>query len=619
MALWFTVVGAKLIVIDRYGSDVPEWDQWDAEGLAVLQPWKQGNLTLQDLVRPHNEHRILPTKLLGLGGVAANGQWDARLQCVINAGLHGLIAAGLLLAGMNLMRPRWYGLWFALLAATFMLPLAWQNVLAGFHSQQYFLLGFTLAALWLLPGAQAWTGRWWMGFGATLMASLSMGSGFLVAAVIFALIALEVLQARSSWIRHWPTLAFCGVFVAVGWLTRVEVSYHAALKAQNATDLITSALRSLRWPSAGSYGWAALFWAPWIFLVLRHLHRDPGFESSDARRLIGLGGWVVLQIAAAAYARGAGGEEPASRYIDTLVVGLVSNGLILAWLLSTEERSRRWRPCLAIVAVAWIIAAGAGIHRAARQSIVDDLEGWVAGYHHEGDLRVRAYLATNDRSYLATGSIPYPGSDSLRERLDQKELRELLPASVRPSLETSPMQIQGFRSVDARRLPFPPPEQVRVSPETPVLVGKLAWTSHGTTKGEHLWVSSTLDPELQGRLLLWATGTPSGIDQSIEMIDAERPDDIIDRYDLSDLQPSSWSMISRPMPNRAFKLRIRQNAPANWFAFSEPVVTGELSYLAARAAQAGRFFVIGGIALAAVAAAGTWTAHRQARRNATPA
>ena len=36
VSLLLMVVGTKLVVVNRSGSDLPEWDQWDAEGLQVL-------------------------------------------------------------------------------------------------------------------------------------------------------------------------------------------------------------------------------------------------------------------------------------------------------------------------------------------------------------------------------------------------------------------------------------------------------------------------------------------------------------------------------------------------------------------------------------------------------
>jgi hypothetical protein len=53
-------------VFHRYGMTMPEWDQWDAEGLYLLAPWFNDDHFLRALFTPHNEHRVVLTKLLNV-------------------------------------------------------------------------------------------------------------------------------------------------------------------------------------------------------------------------------------------------------------------------------------------------------------------------------------------------------------------------------------------------------------------------------------------------------------------------------------------------------------------------------------------------------------------------
>ena len=92
VCLFAVVLGLKLDVIHRFGSDLPSWDQWDAEGLHLYVPWAGHRLGVADFLRPQNEHRIVLTKLLCFAELRLNGQWDARLQCVVNALLHCSLA-----------------------------------------------------------------------------------------------------------------------------------------------------------------------------------------------------------------------------------------------------------------------------------------------------------------------------------------------------------------------------------------------------------------------------------------------------------------------------------------------------------------------------------------------
>ena len=164
LALFCTLFFAKVWVVENYGSDVPNWDQWDAEGVNLLLPWSQGKLHFLDLFAPHNEHRVALTKLVALGLVLVNGQWDARIQIFLNSALHSALAVTLWFWIRPLLLQRWQRiLWALALLATFALPHAWQNTLGGFHSQQYFLLGLSFIGIDRCLRCRALTAGWWLG------------------------------------------------------------------------------------------------------------------------------------------------------------------------------------------------------------------------------------------------------------------------------------------------------------------------------------------------------------------------------------------------------------------------------------------------------------------------
>src|SRR5215213_4173804 len=79
IALFLLIWGAKLAVIDRFGSDVPFWDQWAKEGELTYAPWLERGEFWRNLFVPHNEHRIAPTLAVNLALVMISGQWDARV------------------------------------------------------------------------------------------------------------------------------------------------------------------------------------------------------------------------------------------------------------------------------------------------------------------------------------------------------------------------------------------------------------------------------------------------------------------------------------------------------------------------------------------------------------
>ncbi len=609
--LFLTVVGLKLVVIDRYGSDLPEWDQWDAEGLHILLPWQRGTLAVGDFFRAHNEHRIALTKALGLAGVALNGQWDSRLQCVINAGLHALLAVGLFIAGRGLLPGRWHAPWFVLLTAGFGLPLAWQNVIAGFHSQQYFLLGFSALAIWYLPFHRPLTSRWWIGVLSAGLAFFSMGSGFLAASVILAVLVLEVVYRNRTWREVAPTLALVALITAIGWFGRVTVDYHASLQAKSVGEFLAYALHNLRWPATASAWPALLFWLPWLVVVARYLGRASGAAAAAPVRLAALGGWVFLQIVASAYARGAGGGEPASRYMDTLAFGLVINGLSLAWLLTSLPVGPILRGIGTGIAAAWIALAGHGLFQLTRTNVVNELSGWVSTYHDEGESRTRAYLATGRRSHLESDQIPYPGAGAYSERLAHEELQRLLPASVRLPLALTEGSNTGFLSTNFSKL-YRQTSPTGLAGETPEPLHGVVRGSQGDDRTAR-WESGPVRPSHHAWLVFSVAGSVSTPGTSLRLLDATTRETLAYAVPAAGFAPGEWRDAYVLMPSKPFLITAEDATPGDWIAFREPVEMARWSRWAAQlTAQGAGVSLLGGV-LALAGFIASWSAQRRAK------
>ena len=147
LACALVVIGAKCWMIGRYGNPTPFWDQWDAEGAVLYPRYLGGTLQLADLIAPHNEHRILMTRLWSLLLLELEGYWDPILQMLANTLILGAVIA-VLVAAFRPLLTTWS--WTSIAAFTtvmFALPFAWENTLQGFNSQWYFLLLISLAGL----------------------------------------------------------------------------------------------------------------------------------------------------------------------------------------------------------------------------------------------------------------------------------------------------------------------------------------------------------------------------------------------------------------------------------------------------------------------------------------
>ena len=105
--LFCLIVGAKWATFDRYGSPMPDWDQWDAEADNLFIPWFESDKFAEHLFAPHNEHRVVLTKLQSLALVLVNGQWDSRLEALTNALLHAALATAFWIYGRRWIGERW--------------------------------------------------------------------------------------------------------------------------------------------------------------------------------------------------------------------------------------------------------------------------------------------------------------------------------------------------------------------------------------------------------------------------------------------------------------------------------------------------------------------------------
>jgi hypothetical protein len=573
-ALFFLVWGVKLTVIADFGSDLPNWDQWDAEGVQTFLPYLRHRLHFLDLFAPHNEHRVACTRLLALGLLLVNGQWDSRVECVVNAALHAGVAVVIFLYGCRLIQRRWQGAWAVAVAAMIAPPIAWQNVLGGFHSQQIFLLAFSLAALALLLTAPTGSGRWWTGLACAATALFTMASGLLAAAVVVAVLAVRG-PPREVWRRHGLTVAACLLVAGAGWLLRVRVPQDAPLAAHSAESFLVSAWHSLEWPAVFCAPLAVLLWTPWAWVTWRAWRRrDPLRPGQWVIAAAGL--WVLLQIAATAYGRGAGGAWPASRYLDTVATGVLVNALALLVALSSDSFPgwRAWGRTA--VAVAWAGVVGVGTWRHVTE--VWRVELPVVGAQMDRrDANTAAYLATGNDRYL-DGDIPYPGKNSFMERISYPEIRGILPASIR-----APLQLSG-RADPAGSFAagaFAPGTPARVSP---------AWGSY-TAAGaaaRGVWRSAPLPAEPHGGY--WQIDVTGGLGRraglSLQMVSAAsgRP---LASIAPADPDPAAWTRLYLPAPRQAVRLVARDASPFAWFGFGAPVEMASLSYWAMRLASAG--------------------------------
>ena len=603
LALFLVVAGARWWLVQTYTTELPYVDQWDGEASAVLKPWMEGQLHWGDLFRPHNEHRIVLTRALCLGLFAANGQWDGQLETTVNAALCGgfaVLTAGTLL---RVFGPGWRWTILAAVAVCDTLPFGWENTLNGFQSQNYFLIIFSLAAVWGLGLHRAGAMEWLIGLAGAVLACLSMGSGFLAAAAVLGLLALRAARQHAwpGW-RDGITAVLCVAIVIVGWMTRTVVPSHAFLQADSWAAFLRAFCRLLAWPFYDQPAAVSLMAAPLLVLTAVYLHRVfVQREQTGNRRvelLLGVGTWCVLQVAALAYSRDGHGAPPACRYMDLLAIFPLTNFLAAAWLVvdSTDAGRRRIIGTVA-VAACWMGLLVSGLWR----ETAKDFRVWLPGYlaaQRQSESNTRGYLRTGNFARYLVGKPPeeiaYPQSERLQALLDDPTIRAFLPADVRAPLSMQVEEVGGGTAFRPNGLP----------PTLPDLPGIRTWGSYPPREGNAF--GNLPDTGAEGKLPYLAFQFAGDLGEpglSFILRDAATSRRL--EWRPSRVPHEHWRVDYLRRPGNHLRLEASVTRPGKWFAFSEPVEVGGWSYWAGWSLRRGGLVCAAGWALAVFTAAGS--------------
>jgi hypothetical protein len=449
-ALFLVIIAAKLLLVRSYPVSVPFWDQWDGEALTLYIPWAEHAVTWRQMFTLHNEHRIFFSRLLALSVLLLNGQWDPHLQILVNSILHASIAvivASLLWLAMG--RRALPGIVLAI-ALAIAPPFALENTLGGFQSAFYFLLLFSILALWLMGTKRAGTAPWWLGLFCAVCTPFTVAGGILVLPPLACLIVLRAIaqprsatrdpraapaDPRSTWRGLGVNVVALTIIAAVGYGALPPSGTLATLKAGTFFHFRVAFTRSLAFPFI-NYPRAVVFmWLPLAILgiaVLRRKLRTTAIEQVS----IALAVWVVVQAAAMAYSRGAGGPAPASRYLDLLAFGMVANMMVFLTALAPGASARQ-RAMIAGALVLWLGVTGIGIVRVT-QDILESGARVRAQWTQEHIKNVRQFVMTDDfDDFLkkrGPQDVPYHSATMLATWLEHPYIRQILPAVVRQPL-----------------------------------------------------------------------------------------------------------------------------------------------------------------------------------------
>lgn len=550
--------GLKLWLIHSYGNATPFWDQWDAEAEYLYKPFLAGTLSFIDLLSPHNEHRIFTTRLLALVELKLNGVWNPLLQMVVNAWLHilALILGISLLAHVIGRNHLPVLLLFALIL--FGTPYAWENTLAGFQSQFYFVLLFSVACLWFTITRNPLTVYWWGGVASGVFAFLSLASGiFALAAAAMVGFVCYLMGLRRTHKQLISVAILAGLFI-VGAVLTPSLEQHAPLKATSIFQFYSSLIAALSWPISSSFISALLLNSPALALVGVVLWKR--LPAGDHKWfLVGLVLWAFGQAMSMAYGRAVFTLSP--RYLDLYAIAILVN---YACLLSIVHGYKEKRHGWAFVAVhVWTVTSllflSLHVVLAMPQELTEKREISLVQ-----EINTRNYLSSGDFSHLKGKpqfAIPYPDPVRLASILKSPEIVAILPSNLislptRVSVESKPdnaFVIDGY------------------GPGTP----KRPDMTHGSfgAKGKATTGLATIryqNNSYGSMLKIPVGGYPLSAGIKIEIEQNGRLNPLI----MESNPKESWRMAYVKVGSGAFSIRLTDSSTTAWVAIGTPSIAG---------------------------------------------
>jgi hypothetical protein len=432
-AFALVVLGAKLWTIQLWATNIPFWDQWD-EARLLFKPWLDGTLSWQNFFIPHNEHRIVFTRLLDLLEVKINGQWDIYFQTVVNAIIHIAYGCGLAATIWHFTGRKNAGLICFSLMPFFALPFAAENTIHGFQSQMYFVNIFSVVAVIGIGFGKPCGKFWFCGLIAAVFSIFTMASGFLAAAAIFGLMSLRALkQKRIS--RAEILISICALAViALGLAMKVNVAEHQKFQAKSVLDFLESLAQNLAWPFGAQPALAILTCLPFALVLVGYFQN--GFKNPRAAEFVLVFGlWAILQAAALAFGRSVIADS--SRYFDSLSMTPVASIAAIFLLAENFEAKGLPQKILLPLTILWFGILGFGLVQISRNVVENycrDSRAW--GLLETEN--VRAFVATGDAGWLHSKmplAVPYWNPDWLVDLLNDKKILSIMPADARPALK----------------------------------------------------------------------------------------------------------------------------------------------------------------------------------------
>lgn len=342
-----------VLFVRAYGVNVPIWDEWESvpDILAMLSK----RLTLGDLWRQHNEHRIFFPRIAMLV-LYRLGHMDSRVVMYANCGILAVTVTIVLIDHLRC-SGNTFSAWLSFVPAAWILSSLRQceNLLWAWQIQIFMCVGAVVVALYALSRADR-LGWMALGIAAGVVACCSFSSGMVVwPAGLFHILVRYPRRTRWRAALIWCCAGIATV--ATYFVGYQRPQYHPSPLAflQHPVNAVTYLLASIGGPLAGDLGGAVaagLLLSAAVLLAGGWWYRHPDLaRPSMAASLIvfSVGVSAMMMIGRVGFGPS---QALASRYTTITTLGVAGLYLLLVQHLDAESRASRI--IAAILAVAFV-------------------------------------------------------------------------------------------------------------------------------------------------------------------------------------------------------------------------------------------------------------------------
>jgi hypothetical protein len=323
-ALLLTVglFAAHFMLVAKYAVNIPYLDEWEALTPGHLD----SGVSLHWLFQQHNEHRIMPTKILTAALYWWDG-WDIAVNQEINFLLYGVLLATILFCLYRFVSKEAFVV--AALFNPFLLStIDYENHLWGFQSQFHFFLIFFIIAAFL--AFEQSTRLVALGAVAAVLCMFSFSSGVACALVLAGMISMHKIGQR------WFVTTTVGIATLI-WLWGYTRPSRMPLSLPWTAGFWKHFLNTV---SLG-FGWDSLALLPGVFCLAIVLIPAVGvFLRNQNWPCVTVVFGILASLALVSMGRGALGIEQAksSRYAEIGMVLIPFTAVLWARFLSGRSR-----------------------------------------------------------------------------------------------------------------------------------------------------------------------------------------------------------------------------------------------------------------------------------------